>query len=45
MYIERKDYYVSVNNIGKMNVYYDFKYEDKMQSIVYFICSFFDSKL
>ncbi|MDI7818603.1 hypothetical protein AB8L61_17290 [Clostridioides difficile] len=32
--IERKDYSMSVNSIGEINIYYDLKYENKIQSVV-----------
>ncbi|CZR97814.1 MULTISPECIES: hypothetical protein [Clostridioides] len=32
--IERKEYSISINSIGEINIYYDLEYENKIQSIV-----------
>ncbi|MCC0632692.1 MULTISPECIES: hypothetical protein [unclassified Clostridioides] len=32
--IERKEYSMSINSIGEINVYYDLEYENNIQSIV-----------
>ncbi|MCC0650849.1 hypothetical protein, partial [Clostridioides sp. ZZV15-6598] len=29
--IERKDYSISINSIGEINIYYDSRYENKIQ--------------
>ncbi|UWD47379.1 hypothetical protein NYR90_12580 [Clostridioides difficile] len=43
--IERKDYSISVNSIGEINVYYDLKYENNIQSIVDEIENLFKSQV
>ncbi|CZR99128.1 hypothetical protein CDFC105_70475 [Clostridioides difficile] len=32
--IERKDYSISINSIGEINIYYDSRYENKIQNVV-----------
>ncbi|VIG13614.1 Uncharacterised protein [Clostridioides difficile] len=32
--IERKEYSISINSIGEINIYYDSRYENKIQSVV-----------
>nr|UWI51879.1 hypothetical protein NZ312_09255 [Clostridioides difficile] len=43
--IERKDYSISVNSIGEINVYYDLEYENNIQSIVDEIENLFKSQV
>ncbi|MCC0652255.1 hypothetical protein [Clostridioides sp. ES-S-0001-03] len=43
--IERKEYSVSINSIGEINIYYDLEYEDKIQSIVGEIEQLFKSQV
>ncbi|MBY2478258.1 hypothetical protein KWV16_15385 [Clostridioides difficile] len=43
--IERKEYSVSINSIGEINIYYDLEYEDKIQSIVDEIEQLFKSQV
>ncbi|UDN57200.1 hypothetical protein [Clostridioides sp. ES-S-0010-02] len=32
--IERKEYSISINSIGEINIYYDLEHENKIQSII-----------
>ncbi|WLD27694.1 hypothetical protein CDIFMA2_15760 [Clostridioides difficile] len=43
--IERKEYSISVNSIGEINVYYDLKYENKIQNVVDEIEQLFKSQV
>lgn len=43
--IERKDYSISINSIGEINIYYDSRYENKIQSIVGEIEQLFKSQV
>lgn len=43
--IKRKDYSISVNSIGEINVYYDLEYENNIQSIVDEIENLFKSQV
>ncbi|MGS5516319.1 hypothetical protein AB8L61_10085 [Clostridioides difficile] len=43
--IERKDYSISINSIGEINIYYDSRYENKIQSIVGEIEQLFKSQI
>ncbi|MGO0904899.1 hypothetical protein ACTPC6_03910 [Clostridioides difficile] len=43
--IERKDYSISINSIGEINMYYDSKYENKMQNVVDEIKQLFKSQV
>ncbi|MFL8713047.1 hypothetical protein Q3304_19920 [Clostridioides sp. GD02377] len=43
--IERKDYSMSINSIGEINIYYDLKYENKIQSVVDEIEQLFKSQV
>ncbi|MCJ0407879.1 hypothetical protein JY794_14425 [Clostridioides difficile] len=43
--IERKDYSISINSIGEINIYYDLKYENKMQNVVDEIEQLFKSQV
>ncbi|MCC0697819.1 hypothetical protein [Clostridioides sp. ES-S-0048-02] len=43
--IERKDYSISINSIGEINIYYDSRYESKIQSIVGEIEQLFKSQV
>lgn len=43
--IERKDYSISINSIGEINIYYDLKYENKIQNIVDEIEQLFKSQV
>lgn len=43
--IERKDYSISINSIGEINIYYDLKYENKIQNVVDEIEQLFKSQV
>ncbi|NMS89856.1 hypothetical protein HGQ85_07925 [Clostridioides difficile] len=43
--IERKEYSISINSIGEINIYYDLEYENKIQSIVDEIEQLFKSQV
>lgn len=43
--IERKEYSISVTDIGEINVYYDLEYENKVQSVVDEIEQLFKSQV
>ncbi|WP_074438617.1 hypothetical protein [Clostridioides difficile] len=43
--IERKDYSISINSIGEINIYYDSRYENKIQSIIGEIEQLFKSQV
>ncbi|MCC0658508.1 hypothetical protein IC175_18320 [Clostridioides sp. ES-S-0123-01] len=43
--IERKDYSISINSIGEINIYYDSRYENKIQSVVGEIEQLFKSQI
>ncbi|MCC0634661.1 MULTISPECIES: hypothetical protein [unclassified Clostridioides] len=43
--IERKDYSISINSIGEINIYYDSRYENKIQSVVGEIEQLFKSQV
>ncbi|MCC0657715.1 hypothetical protein IC175_14190 [Clostridioides sp. ES-S-0123-01] len=43
--IERKEYSISINSIGEINIYYDLEYENKIQSIVNEIEQLFKSQV
>lgn len=43
--IEREDYSISVNSIGEITVYYDLKYENKIQNVVDEIEQLFKSQV
>ncbi|MCC0716536.1 hypothetical protein IR152_14520 [Clostridioides sp. ES-S-0108-01] len=43
--IERKEYSISINNIGEINIYYNLEYENKIQSIVDEIEQLFKSQV
>ncbi|HBF2809185.1 TPA: hypothetical protein KN238_003887 [Clostridioides difficile] len=43
--IERKDYSISINSIGEINIYYDSRYENKIQNVVDEIEQLFKSQV
>lgn len=43
--IERKDYSISINSIGEINIYYDSRYENKIQNVVDEIEQLFKSQI
>ncbi|WP_227860981.1 hypothetical protein [Clostridioides sp. ES-W-0016-02] len=45
MYNRKKDYSISINSIGEINIYYDSRYENKIQSIVGEIEQLFKSQV
>ncbi|HBG3351773.1 Uncharacterised protein [Clostridioides difficile] len=43
--IERKGYSISINSIGEINIYYDSRYENKIQNVVDEIEQLFKSQV
>ncbi|MCC0640307.1 MULTISPECIES: hypothetical protein [unclassified Clostridioides] len=43
--IERKEYSISINSIGEINIYYDLEHESKIQSIIDEIEQLFKSQV
>ncbi|MCC0636853.1 MULTISPECIES: hypothetical protein [unclassified Clostridioides] len=43
--IERKEYSISINSIGEINIYYDLEHENKIQSIIDEIEQLFKSQV
>ncbi|EQK10415.1 TPA: hypothetical protein KOO12_002063 [Clostridioides difficile] len=43
--IERKEYSISINSIGEINIYYDSRYENKIQNVVDEIEQLFKSQV